>query len=704
MTYGLVSYNNYSGNIRNISQDMLGGRVFVKFIDQAWVSGGVHDYAISGVSDNTALKIYTLDPGSHSISTFVSGGLAYVRLTALGATRAKGTKLLVFTTKTDEPEYGLLTVNDSGERLVSTLYPCPQFLQKLTYGSAVGGGAYSVSRTTNIHYSNEYITGSGQLKIVLYTIPESNNDCWYILDSFIGTGSGMQDTLQVDAADNVAYNLPEGFVFALDNLTTGSDTYGLRIYGPSNPTSLLTFDSGNYYANIKGYETLEYSSGSATAITSNVFTGNLPAFLIPQYSQEIVTQTRSGYQSFYFSTYRGCVKRVGNTLYTQRRLTEQYWDDGGSPGTTYTYGSSTNLCFAIDAYILGGAPNPPFVGAIASTGGSTSCTYSVDSASSCNTTQYFSASISGGTGAQVVYTWSVSGSGFSISGDTNLSYCTVVNNAGSGSYTGTLYCTMVQSGVTITATYSLSHVHSTTALTGSVSVTNQTSSCSAALGSCTTSETHVANTSGGNGNTKYYTWEFITNPGGFSFTTGTSGSSVTLSRTAGAGTYTCTTRCTITQSGSATLIFDTNVSHTHDAASYTVVNPLGFNGKTYGTGNYDVSSQTMLTILRNGTWIVEDYSVVYETGNWVNPTSSTIGDSYWVKFTLTSTSGSYGSYSGSTDWVQLNSDQNVAVAVSNTGTSLRTRSATYNVQISNSYNGTVLGSGTITLTAQASSQ
>jgi hypothetical protein len=145
-----------------------------------------------------------------------------------------------------------------------------------------------------------------------------------------------------------------------------------------------------------------------------------------------------------------------------------------------------------------------------------------------------------------------------------------------------------------------------------------------------------------------------------------------------------------------------------------VINPLGFNGNTYSTTD-DTTADTSLTLYTNGTWSVDSsLNGVVGSGNWWSAAPVTgIGNSYWVRFTLTSTSGSGDSgsnttfwtlkpaTSGSTAWLQLSSNQTIIVSA-NAVTLSRNRTANYTVEIASDSGGTnIVSTSTITLSASA---
>lgn len=100
--------------------------------------------------------------------------------------------------------------------------------------------------------------------------------------------------------------------------------------------------------------------------------------------------------------------------------------------------------------------------------------------------------------------------------------------------------------------------------------------------------------------------------------------------------------------------------------------------------------------------------------NWFTPTTPNIGDNYWIRFTLTSTTGTnnsgpnYTSWtlepstSGSTFWMNLNTSRQFNVYAFSVSSTMN-RTATYTVEIATDPGGTnIVATGTpYTLTVQA---
>lgn len=377
---------------------------------------------------------------------------------------------------------------------------------------------------------------------------------------------------------------------------------------------------------------------------------------------------------------------------------------GTFSASTFASGAGTNRLF----YLMNEVPAALDATILFATG-TTSCTYDPALTSACSTSQVYNINPSGGNGTAITYVWSLTNNtgSLSINGSTTGSSVTVVK-AGSGTttYNATLQCVITQSGSSITRTINISSVHTASAnplAGGAITASNVTSTCTytGSGGTCTTSETHTLGPiTGGNGGALTYSWDFAANAGGFSFSTGTTGSSVGITRNATAGTYTCTTRCTISQNGSTPLVVTYAVSHTHTESSGTVINPLGFNGQTKSDSD-TISCDIGLNLLTDGTWsIVGSLAGTITSGNWwsLAPTTG-IGNNYWCNFILNSTTGT-GSNSSTSGWNQLTTTRSVSV-LATAPTVSRTRSANYTVQISATSAGSVLSSSTIQLTAIA---
>lgn len=131
---------------------------------------------------------------------------------------------------------------------------------------------------------------------------------------------------------------------------------------------------------------------------------------------------------------------------------------------------------------------------------------------------------------------------------------------------------------------------------------------------------------------------------------------------------------------------------TSKSAAGAVVNPL--TPSTGGSGFGVTSGYVDLSVLRNGTvtvaGTVDGVVSTINSGSWYSPSSTTIGDSYWVRFTRTANSGS-GSATATTGWLQLNTTRTVSVAVSQgINGEFRTHSATYTIEVASDSGGATI--------------
>lgn len=82
---------------------------------------------------------------------------------------------------------------------------------------------------------------------------------------------------------------------------------------------------------------------------------------------------------------------------------------------------------------------------------------------------------------------------------------------------------------------------------------------------------------------------------------------------------------------------------------------------------FPYNTQLVLRFYRNGSWDAQGLNGFYDSGNWVSPASSTVGDSYWIRFTRTGTMGFGGTSTPSSGWLQLNGTQLISVQRSGNG-------------------------------------
>lgn len=825
MTYGIVAYGDNTETYNNLDPANLGGVVFLRAITVP--AGTTIFYDFDGVSSHTYLKIYITDSGSHTIATSTVDSKARITFTAFSSFKTYATSVLVFTTQTIEPDYGIVLTNSAGERLASALYPVPKYQGKITFSTTpdyTGGIGFGESGSI-VTYTALSSLGAGTDRLILWTLPNQSTEVWFWGTSYVSSSLGnFYATAKFLVPNGGTYTMPEALVFSLNNYTPTSDTYGLRLYDGS-ASNKLTFDSNSKHMVVKEYADIVYSSSSTPgSITSSYLSSTTAAILIPSYMlwQQVGI---TGQIASYLYEYVGAVRRVDNTLYSKRILIYKNKEDAYS-NNYQEFGSAYNTIFIVDASSVGagtgGSSSPPLIGEITTYSGSNSCTYDPAVATNCTTSQVYSIAVSGGNGTALTYSWSItSGTGFTISGSTSDSTVTVVAT-GSGTLTGNLRCTVTQTGSSnLVVDYTMTRIHTGTGspLTASITSSSATTTCSYSFGvytytnwvaeypselissdttlgyniatkfytstgyignyggyaryglarkpdaaglkfwtnfsrtqgvawdsetfatlfyqnaagsdftrsitaskafdngtgngdfydrpvhqGCTTSESFTVSTAGGDGTTKSYAWSFSSNPGGFSFTTGTTGTSVGISLTAnGTVTYTATLACTVTQGTSSTTAYY-NISHTHTANSTTYTTVGGYDQGVEAIDATSGYASASLVLSRDGSAIAYDQNGgVLGNFVWVEPQSSTVGDLFYVRFTRGSTSGipTYGDASTSTGWLQLNSTRTIQAYCITNDSILRTVSAYYTIEFSNNAS-TVLSSGQFLLRAKAS--
>lgn len=151
------------------------------------------------------------------------------------------------------------------------------------------------------------------------------------------------------------------------------------------------------------------------------------------------------------------------------------------------------------------------------------------------------------------------------------------------------------------------------------------------------------------------------------------------------------------------------------ASGGSIVTPLPGQGSY--TSSDEANSFMYIIFNTNGQIAVQDTGSVYGyaiIGNWFTPTTTNIGNSYWVRVILNSTSGSSDSGGNITDWPLkpatsgtgswLQISTNRTFGVNCTSTSLtRNRTANFTIQIASDSGGTnIVTSGTFEMSALSS--
>lgn len=515
----------------------------------------------------------------------------------------------------------------------------------------------------------------------------------------------FQDALAIDGARFQTTGSFEYRIYlpmkALPTEITGGSEYGIQIF---TANGLKTFDSTRSYPLISGGININMGAGDADAETV------LPAGAVSNPWVDISNLPTGQIGWKYNGTGNYVVYRCMRVANGKLQVSHgDYYIGGSGPGVN-TY---WNTQIAKTFLYMNTTSNDPFS---ASIGESpviykySTCTYDPTATSFCNTQWYYLANYTGGNNNPVSYSWSLntSATGFFIDGSSTSAQVFVRNTAGGSAspYTAILTCAVSQSGsITQYPNVSLSHTHTAVAnpLVITAAVSAQTASCSSTV-SCTTQETWTASVTGGNGGAISYLWEFVGAANGFVFSsTNTAATTVSLDSTgAVSGTvYSCTIRCTASQSGMPNVSVDKSVAHTHTTTSgFTIQNPMatGLQGST--SNDSAVGSATVyLYLYPDGTWETFGPSGTLRSGNWGTPTTTGIGSGYSVFFTRTL--GSSGSSASSTSYQSLSSNRGVYV-IADAFFNNDLKLARYDVQIKDVNTGVVVSTTTnITLEASA---
>ena len=403
MSYG-IQVTGPAGN-ETVNLTMSGGRSYVQEIRRTWTSPGgqIYTYTFPNIPSGDDLVVYVVQNGPFYWDTSTVNNQAVITLYAQPESRPPGfgsysdeSVLSVFTRKTIETfnnDYGVALVNDAGERIVSAIYPTAEFIGKLTFSPVVdqwvNGGIQDLPRNNyhlNGHTSVATNIGAGRKRIILWNLPEtSSTDVWYTCDtSYIPdtvTGNFQVEMKAVTKA-GLGYAMPEAYVFAVDGISTSSDSYGLRIYDASGR---VTFDAGLNHMVIAGlYNGMDFNiddivnrgqendfrpqirppevAGPTNTYTINAFNGIVPLIFLPTLVVEegVPYPGNTFVLTYFYLNHTGMVRKTGNQLSLRAittgfgqedaALANNWWWESGS---VYNHGT-----VIVDATPLGGASIP----------------------------------------------------------------------------------------------------------------------------------------------------------------------------------------------------------------------------------------------------------------------------------------------------------------------------------------------------------
>ena len=327
MAYGTAVYQS-NGTTPLVNQSLAGGTLYVATITQS--SGTSQTYTYPDVPGGSNLIVLLIYAGGHDYTTGTNGsGQATVTFTWNSSKNGGYTYAYIFAKNTTEPNYGIAVINDAGERLVSTVFPVPEYLGKVTttYQGVGSQGESIFSATTSI--------GSGTNRLILWSIPDTDYQYYsgggYLPSSITGTTYVSCD-YRVDipswyAAGSPAVNntAPVAYIFGLDTLTASSDTYGIRVRNGSN----IMFDSGKQHLSLlKAIPyTLDsfYGTGAESSFSATGISGKTTALMLPSLTfQGLLSSGPYPFQdpygewySVYVDTiYHAGVRKKGNNFYS----------------------------------------------------------------------------------------------------------------------------------------------------------------------------------------------------------------------------------------------------------------------------------------------------------------------------------------------------------------------------------------------------
>lgn len=383
MAYG-IQVTGPAGN-ETINLSMLGGRSFVQEINRDWEypGGQTYQYTFPNIPSGDDVVIYVANAGPFYWETSTVNNQAVLTLHANVPTGTVGAgssnlTLLVFARRTVESfnnDYGVALVNDNGERIVSAIYPTAEYLGKLEFSPrhdpwVQGGDAFIPFSSYHLyaHTCTATSLGAGRTRIILWNLPDTANDVWYACDiSYISKNvtSAYQVQVQVVCKPNKGYTVPEAYVFAVDGISTSSDSYGLRIYDASGN---CTFDGGLNHMVINAYQTnmayqiddLYYRyannfsgqtisrpnpTGASNDYTISAFNGINPLIVLPTYTVDEGVPNPDRYVLSSWTYYHtGMVRKSGNVLSLKRITTNVFIEDTAlSQGWYWEYGSASSI-------------------------------------------------------------------------------------------------------------------------------------------------------------------------------------------------------------------------------------------------------------------------------------------------------------------------------------------------------------------------
>lgn len=328
-THGIEVYKDASNPA--LLSGMVGSRVFIKVVTAQ--SDGSYENLLDVPSGND-IRVYCIYAGGYSwtTSTVNINGVNCARITfnllpGYSASNTNKTKLAVFANKTYEPAYGISVENDDNQKLVSTIYPVPVFLQKVSFQVA-DIWSYQFDNRAAIYRKTITVGSANANKLVLWRIPinpQSYDNIWYTGTAFIESSANNQATIEMSVImlppvpTNVSYSFPEAYIFQLDNLDglTTTSTYGIEL---RDSNSKKIFSSDFTHLSIPTLNYINWPSqtvGSNVTLTDSIYSTNNEVnvtnnhgFFLPEFSAVQYEPYNDGtIQGAYIKTKRGAFRR-----------------------------------------------------------------------------------------------------------------------------------------------------------------------------------------------------------------------------------------------------------------------------------------------------------------------------------------------------------------------------------------------------------
>lgn len=332
-TYGTAVYR-ANGTTPLINQGLSGGSLYLDTIEIA--AGGSTSRTYPDVPGGSYIRVMLVQAGAHSYTIGTNGSGQATLSVNYTATSSGTTVLFVFATQTTEPTYGISLINDAGERLVSGIFPVPEFLGAVT---TTFGGASGISG----YWSASTSLGAGRKRMILWKIPDTTDTGFqgtcYVSDTVTGSYSVMATAYGSDTLSAA----PVAYVFAVTGLNTGTESYGIRVY---NASGGITFDSGKGMLALLKSQTYNNSD----SMTVSQMSGITPLILLPsptaQYGSSSMyfagydTITGEPLYGYIYFTYVATLRKNGTTLYSVYK----FWESGsGWTPNDYFNGQDTGL-------------------------------------------------------------------------------------------------------------------------------------------------------------------------------------------------------------------------------------------------------------------------------------------------------------------------------------------------------------------------